>query len=132
MFRMEVNGLSLLHMGDNRANWPDSVSEAIGQVDVLMISVDDSCHLLSHQQVARIIGQVQPKIVVPMHYRIPGLPDSITLDEPLVWLEAQPEVKRLGGHSVVISKDSLPDSTEVWLFQPSAESMNAQPDGPVA
>ena len=133
MFRIEVDGLSFLHMGDNRANWPDDVSEAIGQVDVLMIPVDDSCHLLNHQQVARLIDQLRPKVVAPMHYRIPGLnPDSITLDEPTKWLEAQHEVKRLAGHSVTISKDSLPDSTQVWFFQPAAESMNAQRVGPIA
>ena len=131
MFRLETDGLSFLHMGDNRANWPDDVSEAVGQVDVLMISVDDSCHLMSHQQVSRIIGQVQPKIVVPMHYRIPGLnPDGMTLDEPTDWLGTQPVVKRIEGHSVTISKDSLPDSTQVWYFQTAAESMNAQPVGP--
>ena len=132
MFRLETAGLSFLHMGDNRANWPDDVSAAVGQVDVLLISVDDSCHLLNHDQVARLIAQVQPKIVVPMHYRIPDLnPDSITLDQPLRWLDAQPAVKRLEGHSVIISKDTLPGSTQVWFFQPAAESMAAQPVGPV-
>lgn len=132
MFRLEADGVSFLHMGDNRANWPDDVAEAVGQVDVLMISVDDSCHLLSHQQVARIIGQLSPKIVVPMHYRIPGLnPDGITLDEPMMWLDAQPEVKVLEGNSATISRDGLPDSTQVWFFQPAKESMNAQPVGPI-
>ena len=132
MFRLEIAGISLLHMGDNRANWPDDVSEAIGQVDVLMIPVDDSCHLLNHDQVARLIAQVSPKIIAPMHYRIPGLnPDSITLDEPMKWLGAQPVVKRLEGHSVIISKEVLPESAQVWFFQPASESMTAQTIGPI-
>ena len=97
-----------------------------------MISVDDSFHLLNDEQIARIISQTSPRIVVPMHYRIPGLnPDEITLDEPLNWLDAQRDVKRLEGHSITISKDSLPDSTQVWFFQPAADSMNALAVGPI-
>ena len=71
---------SFLDMDDNPANWPGDVSEAVGRADAPMVSVDDSCHTLSHEQVARLAGPVKPQMVVLIHYKIPGLnPDWITL-----------------------------------------------------
>lgn len=41
-------------------------------------------------------------------------------------MDAQPDVKRMVIHSVIISVDSLPNSTQVRLSQPAVESMTAQ------
>jgi len=102
------------------------VRQAIGQVDLLMLTVDDSCHLLSYQQVNRLIGQLKPRVVVPMHYRIPGLnPSAITLDPPERWLSTQPDVRRIESRNVTIGPKDLPKDTQVWLFEPSPESLAA-------
>ena len=34
MFRLEADGVSFLHIGDNRADWPGGVARAVGGVDV--------------------------------------------------------------------------------------------------
>ena len=57
MFRLETNGISFLHLGDNWTNWPPDVCESVGQVDVLMVTVHNSCHLLSYHQADRLIAQ---------------------------------------------------------------------------
>ena len=126
MFLLEANGIRFLHIGDNRADWPAEVRQAIGQVDVLMVTVDDSCHLLSYQQVNRLIGQLRPRVVVPMHYQIPGLnPPTVTLDPPDRWLSTQPDVRRIESHKVTIGPGDLPHETQVWLFEPSPASLAA-------
>jgi len=115
-----------LHIGDNRADMAPGVSEAVGRVDVLFVTVDDSCHLLSYQQVDSFIAQVTPRIVVPMHYLIPGLiPESTTLKTPEGWLATQSDVRRLNSHSITMSPEDLPGSTQVWVFDPSPESLAA-------
>ena len=73
MFRLEVNGVSFLHIGDNRADWPPEVARAVGDVDVLMVTVDDSIHLLTYDEVDGLIDRLQPRVVIPMHYAIPGI-----------------------------------------------------------
>ena len=73
MYRLEADGLSFLHLGDNRADWPNEVIDSVGEVDVLMVTVDDSNHLLTYQEVDSIIGRLRPKVVIPMHYQVPGL-----------------------------------------------------------
>ena len=73
MFRLETGGISFLHIGDNRVDWPTDVTQAIGDVDVLLVTVDDSNHLLNYGEVDSLIERLEPKIVIPMHYQIPGL-----------------------------------------------------------
>ena len=123
MFRLETGGVSFLHLGDNRADWPDDVASSIGDIDVLLVTVDDSNHLLSYGEVDSLIRRLEPRVVVPMHYQIPGLmADDTGLEPPEGWLATQPKVKRLDGHTAVFSPQSLPSETEVWLFQPSPVS----------
>ena len=126
MFLLETGGLRFLHIGDNRADWPEEVSQAVGKVDVLMVTVDDTSHLLSYAEVDSLIERVDPRIVIPMHYRIPSLmPESCGLGPPDQWLATQASVKQLKGHSAAISREELPASAQVWVFEPSPASLSA-------
>ena len=131
MFRLEVDGVSYLHIGDNRADWPPEVARAVGGVDVLMVTVDDSVHLLTYDEVDSLVQRLQPRVVIPMHYYIPGLSSpGNDLLPPERWLERQRTVCRLDSHQADFSADRLPSSTEVWLFQPAPESLNAPETNP--
>lgn len=126
MYRLEAGGLRFLHIGDNRTDWPADVAESVGEVDVLMVTVDDSNHLLTYQEVDSLIDRLSPKVVIPMHYQIPGLhPDAAGLLPPEAWLATHSGVKRLGRHSAAISAEALPAATEIWVFDPSPESLEA-------
>ena len=131
MFRLEAGGLKFLHIGDNRVEWPDDVASAVGDVDVLLVTVDDSNHLLSYDQVDSLIRRLEPKVVIPMHYAIPGLTASeCELLPPDGWLARQTAVRRLETDRVEFSKGLLPAQTEVWMLQPASESLNAPEIGP--
>lgn len=128
MFRLDIAGIRFLHIGDNRIAWPEEVRQAVGEIDVLMITVDDSCHLLSYQEVDALIAIVQPRVVVPMHYLIPGLMTvASTLLPPDGWLATRNAVRRLGCHSIMMSSNALPSTREVWVFEPAPESFTAPP-----
>ena len=131
MFRLEVGGISFLHIGDNRADWPAEVARAVGEVDVLMVTVDDSVHLLTYDEVDGLVNRLQPRVVIPMHYAIPGITSSeCELLPPERWLDRQQTVRRLESRHADFSVESLPASTEVWLFQPAPESLCAPEVGP--
>ena len=132
MFRLEVDGVSYLHIGDNRADWPDEVARAVGDIDVLLVTVDDSTHLLTYDEVDSLVSRLEPSVVVPMHYFIPGISASGNdLLPPEGWLQRQQTVRRLESHHAEFSADKLPGSTEVWLFQPAPESLNAPETDPI-
>ena len=133
MFRLEVDGVSYLHIGDNRADFPPEVVRAVGEVDVLIVTVDDSIHLLSYDEVDGLIDRLQPRVVIPMHYAIPGITSAeCELQPPERWLERQQTVRRLEFHHAEFSRESLPSGTEVWLFQPAPQSLSAPEVGPIS
>ena len=132
MFRLEVNGVSFLHIGDNRVEWPPEVARAVGDIDVLMITVDDSIHLLTYDQVDSLVQRLEPRVVVPMHYAIPGITSGeCELLPPERWLDRQSTVRRIDSHQADFASGKLPGSTEVWLFQPAPESLNAPETSPL-
>jgi Beta-lactamase superfamily domain len=65
MFRPEVGDLCFLHIGDNRAQLPLEVSQQVGRFEVWMVTVADSCHLLSYEEVDDLIALFSPKVVIP-------------------------------------------------------------------
>ena len=131
MYWLEADGLRFLHLGDNRPDWPNEVTELVGDVDVLMVTADDSNHLLTYQEVDSIIGRLRPKVVIPMHYRIPGLmPCSTGLLPSGGWLATHLRVRRLGRHFTAFSAQALPDATETWVFDPSPDSLDAPLETP--
>ena len=132
MFRLEIDGITYLHIGDNRTDWPEDVAQAVGEVDVLMVTVDDSIHLLTYDEVDGLVQRLQPSVVIPMHYFIPGLsaPGNELLP-PDAWLQRQDTVRRVDSHEAEIDASRLPGSTEVWLFQPSPESLAAPETSPL-
>ena len=126
MFRLQAGGLSFLHIGDNRVEWPDDVAEAVGEVDVLMITVDDTKHLLSYDQADALVQRLQPRVVIPMHYAIPGLhSEDCELLPPEGWLSRQSKVHRMETDRFEFSASNLPTQTEVWMFQPASASLTA-------
>ena len=119
---VESGGVKFVHCGDNRPDVDAGAASAVGAVDVVMAPVDDSLHLLSREEVWRLATTFSPRVVVPMHYLVPGVvaPSSTLLgiDD---WLGSLPDnvpVRRLSGPDTVFTTSDLPSPgrTEVWVF----------------
>ena len=119
IFMVECEGVRYCHLGDNRSDMPGDVREQLGDVDVLMVTVDDSRHLLNDEQIDSVIAMMSPRIVVPMHYHIKNLTtDSSELLSPDEWLASQKAVRKLNAHTTSIAREDLPAEREVWVFEP--------------
>ncbi|MCH7593577.1 MAG: hypothetical protein IIB27_03605, partial [Chloroflexi bacterium] len=79
-------------------------------------------HLLSREEVWRLAMTFSPRVVVPMHYLVPGVvAPASTLLGIEGWLASLPDdvlVRRLPKQEAVFSVSNLPASgtTEVWVF----------------
>jgi L-ascorbate metabolism protein UlaG (beta-lactamase superfamily) len=68
IFVMEMEEVSICHLGDLGHPLSDAQVEEIGKVDVLMIPVG-GVYTLNAQAAAATMRQLEPRIVLPMHYQ---------------------------------------------------------------
>jgi L-ascorbate metabolism protein UlaG (beta-lactamase superfamily) len=118
IFLLEIGGIRFVHWGDNGPDISAIMLSQIGRVDVLMLPVDESEHLLTLQEDAQVISKLKPRVVVPMHYFDPGLTSSCSMLRPIDrWLGTQHRVRRLPRDGITLTPDQLPDEPEVWVFE---------------
>lgn len=73
IFIIEVEGIKICHLGDlGQKKLTDEQLEQIDEADILMIPVGGEA-TIDGEEAAEIINQIEPRIVIPMHYKIPGL-----------------------------------------------------------
>ncbi len=72
MYKIESEGVSLLHCGDLGAMPSDDTLEDIGDIHVLLVPVGGK-YTINADEAIKFIKKVEPYIVIPMHYGVPGL-----------------------------------------------------------
>ena len=95
---VETGGLRIAHWGDNRHDAPAAVWDALGPIDILLMPVDDSQHVMGHPMVAEVIARLAPRVVVPHHYYTWTIVQrQSTLLPATAWLATQQNVRTLDG-----------------------------------
>ena len=74
IWRVESDGLDLVHLGDN-GRLSDEMLKQIGEVDVLMIQVFEDHHLYDDKEFDRVVKALKPSTIIPMHFRLTALSD---------------------------------------------------------
>lgn len=64
---MEADGLRIAHLGDLGA-WDDALAERLTGLDILLIPVGGH-YTIDAQSAAALCHRVQPRMIIPMHYR---------------------------------------------------------------
>ena len=67
---VETGGLRIVHWGDNRHNPPDDIWKALGHIDIALLPVDASQHVMGYIHIQAIMDRLKPRVVVPHHYYI--------------------------------------------------------------
>jgi L-ascorbate metabolism protein UlaG (beta-lactamase superfamily) len=113
VFILEGEGLRIVHLGDLGHGLDHSQATAIGHPDVLMIPVGGH-YTIDAAQAKQIIEQLQPKVVIPMHYKT-----EVNAGWPIGALEGFTGVigaTKDVGHAVTVQRDKLPKAREVWVM----------------
>jgi len=105
---VETGGLRILHWGDNRHDPSDDIWQRLGPIDVLLIPIDDSQHVLSFESVDAIIEKLRPRYVVPHHYYIRTVTQrQSTLLPPANWLATHSDnVSETNSATVLLKPES--------------------------
>lgn len=110
IWKINIAGISIVHLGDNGPLTEANYNE-LGKTDVLMIPIDSKYHIISKETIEEIISKLEPKLIIPMHYRISSLeeidkPKNLGDIEP--YLSEQPNVMRPESNIFRLSKNKLP------------------------
>jgi L-ascorbate metabolism protein UlaG (beta-lactamase superfamily) len=114
VFVMETEEMSICHLGDLGQPLTDSQIEEIGKVDVLMVPVGGIV-TINAATAAAMVRQMEPKIVLPMHYKTPVFPGELEPVDNFLrefgTQQATPQPK------LNINKNNLPLTTQVILLE---------------
>jgi len=72
IYRIEIDDISIVHLGDLGHVLDNSQLEKLVGTDILLIPVGGKYTLDAHKAV-EVISQIEPRIVIPMHYQTEGL-----------------------------------------------------------
>ena len=88
----ETGGMRIAHWGDNRPDPGAYIMDRLRGVDVLILPIDGSEHILTAEDVTGLMEELEPKVVIPMHYHTRGAVTVLsTLQAPDYWLEMMPD-----------------------------------------
>ncbi len=76
IFMLESEDIRICHLGDLGQELTEKQIDAIGDIDILMVPVGGT-YTLDSKTAKKVVGQIEPKIIVPMHYKIDGLTVNI-------------------------------------------------------
>lgn len=116
IYYFQMDGINLVHLGDLGHLLTEEQLGRIDEVDILMIPVG-SVYTIDGKKAAEVVAQLEPKIVIPMHYQITGL--NINLEG------AESFLKEMGAENVsplpklAVTKEKLPEETTVVLLNKS-------------
>jgi L-ascorbate metabolism protein UlaG (beta-lactamase superfamily) len=118
IFLVQAGGLRIVHLGDlGHLLTPEQV-ESLGRVDVLLIPVGGH-FTIGAEDAERVVKQLNPRLVIPMHYRTPATDPAIgKLLRPVNDFTVRfPRVEFKDDYVALVAPNILPDKTTVWVLK---------------
>lgn len=116
IYHILIDGVNIVHVGDLGHQLTDEQISEIGTVDILMVPVGGN-YTIDAEGASKVVASLEPRIVIPMHYKIDGLKVDIG--------ELDPFLKEMGVEKpepiakLSITKDKLPEETQVVVLSKS-------------
>lgn len=116
IYVIKMEDMVLAHLGDfGEGRLSEEQIEKIGDVDVLMIPIG-GVYTINYKEAVEAISQIEPKIIIPMHYKIQGSKSDI--DGPEKFLKEISLTPEKVEKSYKIQKKNLPaEEMKLVLFE---------------
>ncbi len=116
IYLIELEGVKILHMAHiKKLALTQDELEDIGDVDVMLVPIGGK-DVLEYDEAAKAVNFIEPKIVIPMHYKMPGLKIDAGTEEKFL--------KEMGGKSesadklTLKKKDLTEETTKLVILEP--------------
>ncbi len=117
IYTIDAEDMRICHLGDlgQKELTPEQLDK-IDNVDVLMVPVGGT-YTVDAKGAASIISQIEPRIVIPMHYKIPKL--KIKLDGVDRFLKEMGKKTSEAQQKLLVKKKDLPkEETKIVVLKP--------------
>jgi L-ascorbate metabolism protein UlaG (beta-lactamase superfamily) len=115
LFLFDYGGLTIAHLGDMDKVPTQTQIEDLEQVHILLLPVGGG-RSLNASQAAELVSMLEPSIVVPMHYQIPGL--NLELDGVERFLKEMGVTEPVSENTLKLTAGNLPEETQIILLSP--------------
>jgi len=113
IYLIEIDDVTLCHLGDLGHMLNDEQIEELGSVDILLLPVG-GITTINATIAAEVVRRLEPKVVIPMHYQTPAFAGEL---EPVNRF-----LKEMGNEQVSpqpkisFTKSNLPEPTQIFLL----------------
>lgn len=112
IFYFKINGIRFCHLGDLGHVIDDVLVQKLGEIDILFIPVGN-VFTINAASAWKVVNKLNPRIVVPMHYRVGGL--SLSIKPVDDFLKPASRIQRVG-NEIDFEPEDLPEEQQVWVF----------------
>ncbi len=81
MYRIVAEGIRIVVVGHTHEPLTDEELEAIGVIDIAIIPIGGNGYTLDAHQAAKMVKQLEPKIVIPTHYADKAIKYEVPQDD---------------------------------------------------
>jgi len=76
VYWLEIENITLGHLGSLNTTPEDEELEKLEGLDILFVPVGGNA-VLDVKKASQVISQIEPRIVIPMYYKIPGVKEKL-------------------------------------------------------
>lgn len=117
IFKLNMDGLNVCHLGDLGENCSRALIEKLLPVDILLIPVGGN-YTIDAARAKEYVDCLKPKIVIPMHYKVPGLKVDVAPVDGFLSLFSSTCIERAGRCEAEFSRGDIPkDGTKIILLE---------------
>ncbi len=116
VYHINIDGLNIVHLGDIGHTLSQEQIEEIGSCDILMVPVG-SVYTIDAKDASEIVSQLEPSIILPMHYGISGL--KVELEPVENFLKEMAVGNFTPQPKLSITKEKLPEEPQVIVLSKS-------------
>ena len=113
IFVIEGNGLRIAHLGDLSHVLTDEQAAAVGVLDIILIPTGGGGPTIEPLRANQVLEQLQPTVILAMHYETPELGWNITPIEP--FLEGKTTVE-IAERDLIVNAGALPEEPTVFVL----------------
>ncbi len=120
IYQILMDDFSILHLGDLGHELTRETLEKITNVDILMIPVGGS-YTIDARTALKVISQVEPSIIIPMHFQTEDLKLPQKLQDVKAFLEeygAEGNGLKEADKLRFLTRNDIPEESEVYLLSP--------------